>query len=156
MRTNHNCLGPAAAPASRSRGFGLRRLRRGTSIVEMSLTLMVLLYLTFGMLEFGYAFYLKNALQGAAREGARAAIVAGATNAKVTTAVSSYLTPAGLANCGYTITTTPTDITTSTTGNGITVTISVTWGTAGNGFRPLQLIPATKVISAAVTMRDEG
>ena len=43
--------------------------RRGAAILEMALTLGLLLNLTFGMVEFGYYFYVKNSFANAAREG---------------------------------------------------------------------------------------
>ncbi len=45
------------------------RFRRGNAVLEMALVLPILLLLAFGMVEFGYFFYVKNNLQGAAREG---------------------------------------------------------------------------------------
>ena len=49
-----------------------RKLRCGNAIVEMALLLPVLIGLTFGAAEYGYAMYVKHTLQGASREGARA------------------------------------------------------------------------------------
>src|SRR4051794_28124816 len=54
-----------------------RRRFRGTELLELGLVLgTILLPLTFGMIEGGYYFYIEQNIQGAAREGARAAIVA--------------------------------------------------------------------------------
>src|ERR1700678_3485057 len=68
------------------------RKRPGAAILEIALTLTLLLNLTFGMVEFGYYFYVKNAFESAAREGARAAIVPGATTTTAATAVTNALT----------------------------------------------------------------
>ena len=57
----------------------LRRRSGGNTLVEMMLLLPILLGLSFGAVEYGYAMYIKHTLQGAAREGARASIVSGAT-----------------------------------------------------------------------------
>ena len=62
--------------------------RRGNAIIEAALVVPILLSLAFGTVEFGYYFFVRNNLQGAAREGARAAILASATNTDVTSAVS--------------------------------------------------------------------
>ncbi len=133
-----------------------RRSARGNTVVEAALVLPILLSLAFGTIEFGYYFYIKHNFQGAAREGVRAAIAAGATNADVTTAVTASLTAAGLQNCGFTITTTPTDVTAATGSQAITVTVQCTWGTVGAGLRPLQLIPSTKAVKGTASMRNEG
>ncbi len=58
---------------------GSRRRRCGSSLVETSLALLVLLPLTFGAIEWSYVMYVKNTIQAAAREAARQAIVPTAT-----------------------------------------------------------------------------
>lgn len=126
----------------------------------MALTLGILLNLTFGMVEFGYYFYVRNMLCDAAREGARAAIVPGAQNSDVTAAVNNTLGtckfPAG------SVTTSITDtsgnaLTVSSTSGGtpIQVSVTATWGAIGVGFRPLNLISAAKSVAGACVMRKE-
>ena len=56
----------------------LRRVisqRHGQSLVEMAMVLPVLTFLTFGLLDFGRAYYYQVAVTNAAREGARTAIL---------------------------------------------------------------------------------
>lgn len=53
----------------------LFRHRRGQSLVETALVLPVLAFLTFGLLDFGRAYYFQVAITNAAREGARTAIL---------------------------------------------------------------------------------
>lgn len=48
---------------------------KGQTIVETALVLPILLLLVLGIFEFGRAMYIKNALNNAARAGARAAAV---------------------------------------------------------------------------------
>lgn len=130
--------------------------RRGGVLVELALTLGILLTLTFGSIEFTYCFFVKNALTNAATQRGWAAIPANATNAQVQSAVDAQMAAAKLSNIGYTVTTTPTDITTASTGSMITIQVSCNWGTAGNGFRPLALISASKTISGSCAMRKES
>jgi Flp pilus assembly protein TadG len=130
--------------------------RHGGSVLEMVLTLTLLLNLTFGAIEFGYYFFVKNMMQGAAREGVRAAIVAGATDTSVTTMADSVLSAAGLTTSQYTIHISPDLSTSPSAGTSMTVTITATWGTVGNGFRPLGIIGTGKTLTAAVVMRKEG
>ena len=47
-----------------------RRRRRGSAVLDAALVFPILLSLTFGAIEYGYYFFVKNTLQGAAREGA--------------------------------------------------------------------------------------
>ena len=73
------------------------RGRRGAALIELLFAMTVLVALSFGIAEYGLAFFVKHNLQAAAREGARAAIVPGATAQQVTDAVTVMmraLTPA--------------------------------------------------------------
>ena len=140
-------------------GRPLRR-RGGNAVLELVLTLGILLSLTFGTVEFGHFFFLKNTLQGAAREGARAAIPPGSTNTEVRTAVGNALTAAGLSSANFTVRirnatdTADVDVATVSPGTGIMVKITGSWGTVG--LRPLGLIKSNKVVLGAAVMRKEG
>ena len=54
---------------------GRWRCRAGQSLVEMAMVLPVLAFLTFGLLDFGRAYYFQVSVTNAAREGARVAIL---------------------------------------------------------------------------------
>jgi Flp pilus assembly protein TadG len=123
-------------------------------VLEVALTLPVVLALSFGCVEFGYFFFVKNTVQGAAREGARAAITPTATNSDVTTAVSNAMTAAGLQSSGYTVSTSPTNVSGLASGTAITVTVQCTWGTVG--VRPLGIIGTNKIVKGVTVMRKEG
>lgn len=132
----------------------VRRHRRGNAVLEAALVLPILLLLAMGTVEFGYFFYVKHNLQGAAREGARRAIVANATNADVNAAVASAMQLYGLENSGYTVTANPSDISGAASGDAVSVTVQCTWGTVG--IRPLHLIGADKIVKGAAAMRKEN
>ena len=131
--------------------------RRGVSVLEMTLVLPILLMLSVGIVDYGYFFYLKSTLQGAAQAGARASIVPGATNTSVSSAISSMMTASSLQNSGYTVTTSPADITTAASGATLTVTVTCNWGTAGYHSLPSVLggISSSKSVTGAATMRKE-
>ena len=135
-----------------------RRRRLGATILELALTLAILLNLTFGTIEFGYFFFVKNTVQGAAREGARAAIPPSASNSDVTTAVNSVLNAAGLRTADFTTTVKVNGVVananTAVAGQQVEVSVSATWGTVG--LRPLGLIGSSKTVLGAATMRREG
>src|SRR5688500_15621565 len=109
--------------------------RRGNAILELTLTLGLLLSLTFGSIEFGPFYYVQNTLQGAARGGGRAAIVRGATDAEVRAMVNASLSAAGFTTTRYTIAirnaadTADVNVATQPAGAGILVTVTGTWGT---------------------------
>ena len=147
---------PGARPAGR---------RAGATILELAITLVILLNLTFGTIEFGYFFFMKNTLQGAAREGTRTAILPSASNQDVTDAVDRVLTSAGLksagttlAQAGYTLTVkvngAVANANTATAGQRVEVSVSASWGTVG--LRPLGLIGSGKTVLGSANMRREG
>lgn len=134
------------------------RWRRGSAILEMSLTLMTLLYLSFGTVEYGYFFFIKNSLQGAAREGVRAAIPPSSSNTDVTAAINAALTAAGVrvADCTTVVKVNGAvaDCGTATAGQTVEVSVTASWGTVG--VRPLGLIGSTKSIVGGAAMRKES
>jgi Flp pilus assembly protein TadG len=154
--------------------------RTGGATLELALTLSILFSICYGLIEFGYYFYVKNSMEGAAREGCRAGIVTGAGSANCNNAVENQLQAAGLVPSGttasgsgpYTIGNytveyddySPTSLNTTAnatvanipTGDTLVVTITATWGTVGSGFRPAQLIGASKQLKTASAMRVEG
>ena len=78
-----------------------RGLYRGAALVELALILPILLILTFGMIEFGRAFFISHILATAAREGARRAVVTrslAANQAQVTGLICNEIASA-IANC---------------------------------------------------------
>ncbi len=141
--------------------------RRAAATLELALTLAILVNLTFGMVEFGYYFFVKNTMQGAAREGACAGIVSGATyTTSITTAVQNAMSAAGFSNTSrysfaVTDSTTGTTITTDaglaavSSGDALQVSVSATWSTIGAGFRPMNLIGGSKIVTGTAVMRHE-
>lgn len=68
------------------------RKRRGQSLVEMAMVLPLLTFLTFGLLDFGRAYYFQVSVTNAAREGARVAILNIYTGPQSPTCSSPYAT----------------------------------------------------------------
>jgi Flp pilus assembly protein TadG len=128
-------------------------------IVVMSL----LLSLIFGSVEFSYYFYVKNTFEGAARDGIRAGVPWNTGNSAITAAITQSLAPTGWSSSSppYTVAITDTsgnalsNVSTLAAGTEFEVTISATWGVIGNGFRPLGIIGANKVVSATCVMAKE-
>jgi Flp pilus assembly protein TadG len=69
------------------------RCRAGQSLVEMAMVLPVLAFLTFGLLDFGRAYYFQVSVTNAAREGARVAILNIYTGPQTPTCSSSTTCP---------------------------------------------------------------
>jgi Flp pilus assembly protein TadG len=149
--------------------------RRGGAIVELALTLSILFSICYGLIECGYYFYVKNTMEGAAREGCRAGIVTGSSVSACNTAVENQLQAAGLVPNGttasagsssykignYTVTymdngSAVTSLASVLAGDTLEVQITATWGTVGAGFRPAAIIGSNKTLTTASTMRVEG
>lgn len=71
---------------------------RGSVMAEFALVLPVLLFILFGIIEFGIAFNRAQAVEAAAREGARLASLSSTTSGDVTTRVNEALTGIPLDN----------------------------------------------------------
>jgi Flp pilus assembly protein TadG len=90
-----------------------RRFEAGTTIVEATIVLPLMLMLTFGIAEFGISFTRWNSLTNAVREGARAGVVfrvpctSGAVTSLVETTVADFADSSGID---------PANITTTVTG----------------------------------------
>jgi Flp pilus assembly protein TadG len=138
--------------------------RRGGALVDVVFVLPILLGLAFGVVEYGYYFFVKHNVQAAAREGARAAIVPAATLQNVVDAVGNVMTAAGLGSTGYTITLTDPssgtaiDLASVTAGTSIKVTVQCTWGSVGIHPLPEAMggISPSKLVRGATVMRREG
>jgi Flp pilus assembly protein TadG len=82
----------------RSQTSLLKRLggQRGQALIETALTLPIVLVLSISIFEFGRALQVWQLLTNAAREGARVAILPGATDDTVRTRVLAYMNAGGL------------------------------------------------------------
>ena len=76
-----------------SRSF---RKQRGAAAVEFAVVAPVFVLLIFGMIEYGRMVMVQQMLTNASREGARRAVLEGATETDVRQVVSDYLTPANI------------------------------------------------------------
>jgi Flp pilus assembly protein TadG len=132
--------------------------RRGGAVLETALVMGVLIMLSFGTAEYGYFFFIKNEVAGAAREGARAAIPTAGTNSAVTSAISNVMTAAHIPSTEYTVTLSPTDVSTATAGQAVTVTVTCSWGTVGVTPLPTAMggISTSKQVIGVAVMRKES
>src|SRR5437773_9736800 len=78
--------------------------RQGAALVEMAIVMPLLLLITLGLIEYGWVFLRVAQINQAARQGVRAAVRPDATDAQVTSNVSSMMNDAGMKNSGYTLT----------------------------------------------------
>ena len=131
-----------------------QRWRSGSSVIEVVFAFQVLMLLAFGMVEFGQYFYIRHAFEGAARDGARLAILPSATQTAVNTVMLSTLKQA-LPNLTSFNTswlamtqtdpvtgssTSLSDIANASAGNEVTIKLSAAYDTLPGVYRPLYAI----------------
>ena len=72
--------------------------RRGVAVLEIAITVPLILLIAVGIFEFGRAYQTWQALTQAAREGARAAVRSGVTDAEVESVVRAAMQAGRLPN----------------------------------------------------------
>jgi Flp pilus assembly protein TadG len=100
-----------------------RAERRGAAAVEFAFVAPLLMLLTFGMVDVGRAVMVQNLLTNAARDGARAAVLDGATVANVEQQVKDYLAASTVP--GVTVAITPSPLTSANLGDPVSVTVEI-------------------------------
>ncbi len=99
--------------------------RRGATVVEFAFIAPVLFLVVFASIEFGRAMMAVHALEGAAREGCRVAIIKGATAEAVEDKVASLMDVVGISD--YTMTMDPASPISAAQWQPVTVSISVSY-----------------------------
>ncbi|MGQ9562480.1 MAG: TadE/TadG family type IV pilus assembly protein [Thermogutta sp.] len=126
--------------------------RAGVAVVEFAVVAPLFFLLILGMIEFGRMVMVQQVITNASREGARTAIVQGATTSDVVGTVNNYLTGGGVR--GATVSVSPDPIDLAGYGDPVTVTVSVP-------FRQVSWLPAPMFLKdtelrATTTMRREA
>jgi Flp pilus assembly protein TadG len=107
--------------------------------------------LLIGIIEFGRAMMVAQLMTNASREGARRAIIEGATQSEVETLVSNYLTNTSVS--GATVSVSPSDL--SSAGFGDNVTVSVTVAYQDVSWVPSPWFLSGKTLQATAVMQAE-
>lgn len=97
--------------------------RRGAAVVEFAIVAPVFFLVILGMIEFGRVAMVQQVITNAAREGARIAVLDGATKTKVKSKVEDYLNSAGISGSSLTVSPDPPD--SAKYGESVTVGVSV-------------------------------
>ncbi len=137
-------------------------------MIEMAVAMPLLLYVMFGMVEFGQYFYIRTTFESAARDAGRAAVLhyaaagdpaAAATRTLALSNVtfnSSWLTINDYSNANAVVT----DVSTVAVGHVLIVTLSATYSQVPNAYRPLYQftglgISSTKLCAGYCTVVKE-
>jgi Flp pilus assembly protein TadG len=136
--------------------FALRSRRhpRGMALVEAAIVFPLVLMVTFAMIEYGWMFIKQEQLYNVARQAARLGATPDATNAQVTSLISSSMSSYGMGSSGYTYSPSPMNSQSTATGSPVTVTITVTY--AKVQVTGVKLFPTPTTIHATMSMQKEG
>ena len=129
-----------------------RRRRWGSAAVEFAIVAPIFFLFVFGIIEYGRMVMVQQVITNASREGARQAVLDGATTSDVQNAVQTYLTNSSIN--GATVTVTPDPPSTASFGDPVTVDVSV-------GFNQVSWLPGPmflggRTLSASTIMRRES
>ena len=129
-----------------------RRQRRAAAVVEFAIVAPVFFLLVLGMVEYGRMVMVQQVITNASREGARQAVLDGATSAEVSALVNSYLASGSIS--GATVTVAPDPPTGAEFGDPVTVTVSIPFSQVS--WLPSPMYLGGKTLTASTVMRCES
>ena len=115
---------------------------------------MLLVLLTFAVMEYGWMFFKMQQVINSARVGTRYSVLPDSTNSGVQQTVDSVMTGWGMGASGYTVTTSSADITLLDPGQLVTVTVEVPYGNIE--LLGMSLFPLPATLRGSATMAKEG
>ena len=126
-------------------------VRRGAAVVELAFTAPILFLLCFGMIDVGRAVMVQNLITNAARDGARTAVLDGATAGAIETQVEAYLASSTISEAVVTVS--PNPLTTANLGDPVSVTVEVPFDSVS--WLPSSMYFQGSNLQATVVMRRE-
>lgn len=120
-------------------------------MVEFAIVAPVLLLLILGMIEYGRLVMVQQVITNATREGARNAVLDGATTSSVTTVVTDFLTASRVS--GAIVTVTPNPPSNAAFGDPVTVSVQVPFSQVS--WLPTPMFLSSTTLSATTVMRRE-
>ena len=121
-------------------------------MVEFAVVAPVFFVLIFGMVEYGRMVMVQQILTNASREGARVAVLDGATTSQVTSQVTTYLQNASIS--GATVTVNPSPPTNAAYGAPVTVTVTISFNQVS--WLPVPMFLNGTTMRAQTAMRRES
>lgn len=131
-----------------------RSKRTGAAVVEFAIVAPLFFLLVFGMIEYGRMVMVQQVITNASREGARRAVLDGATTSEVVAAVEEFLDQASVNGPNLQVRVTPDPPGTAENGDPVGVTITVPFSDVSWIPSPMYLGGTT--LEAKTVMRREG
>jgi Flp pilus assembly protein TadG len=120
--------------------------------VEFAIVAPVFFLLVFGMIEYGRMVMVQQVLTNATREGARRAVLDGATTDDIEDVVEEYLTNSSISGATVSVSPDPP----SSAGSGDPVTVTVNIGFDQVSWLPSPMFLGGKTMTAQSVMRRES
>ncbi|RCS54241.1 pilus assembly protein [Bremerella cremea] len=127
--------------------------RSGAAVVEFAIVAPLFILLIFGMIEYGRMVMVQQVITNASREGARRAVLDGATTSTAVAAVNEFLDTAAVNSGSVEVIVSPDPPENAGYGGAVTVTVSVPFSKVSWLPSPMYLGSTTLV--AKTTMRRE-
>jgi len=131
-----------------------RSNQQGVALVELALVIVLVFIMTFAAMEYGWMFSRMQQIASAAREGVREAVLPDATTDEVHDIIDNMMRDFGMAGSGYTVTLSPSDITSLEAGEQLTVNVDVPY--ANVHLLGLPFLPVPSTLHTTVLMAKEG
>ena len=132
-----------------------RKERRGAAVVEFAIVAPLFFLLVFGMVEYGRMVMVQQILTNASREGARSAVLDGATAAEVKSSVVEFLEESSITSVtDDDIDIEPADPSSAGFGDPVTVTVTVDFDDVS--WMPSPMYLGGQEMSASTVMRRES
>lgn len=121
-------------------------------MVEFAIVAPLFFLLVFAMIEYGRMVMVSQIITNASREGARQAVLDGATNTEVENAVDDFLEMSSIQ--GADVETVPANISTAAYGQAVTVSVSIPFTKVS--WLPSPMYLGGQTIKASTVMRRES
>ena len=129
--------------------------RRGSMFIEVGVAVPLILIITFGALEYAWAFMKKAEISAAARAGVRAASLESTSLAGVQAVITAQMNAAGFPDGSWVVNVDPADPTMTLPGDTISVTIDANYSSVSLGGLA-DWLPLPDIVNGQAVMRKEG
>jgi Flp pilus assembly protein TadG len=123
-------------------------------VVEFAIVAPIFVLFVFGMIEYGRMVMVQQVLTNATREGARLAVLEGATRTEVLDAVVDYCTASRVTVTTADLTLTPNDPATASFGEPVTIAIGIPFSRVS--WLPSPMYLGATQLNATSVMRKES
>jgi Flp pilus assembly protein TadG len=127
---------------------------RGAALVELAIVLLLMITLTFAVMEYGWMFFRLQQVISVARAGARKAVLPDSSSADVQATVTALMADWGMGGSGYTVNVTPVDVSSPLSGELVSVIVNVPYENIE--LLGMSILPMPATLQGSAAMAKEG